>query len=74
MNYSERYAPEELEDFIEILGSESRFWIDSIIGPEMRRTATPLRMVHLEQAMAADDHLAALSAQKRLEMDEPSRG
>ena len=41
------------------------------IALEQRRAA---RMVHLEQVMANDDHLAALSAKARAEMPEPSRG
>ena len=36
--------------------------------------ASAARRVHLEQAMAADGRVAELAAQKRVEMDEPSRG
>jgi len=40
----------------------------------MVATAGPERMVHLEQPMANDGHLAALALKARAEMDEPSRG
>ena len=40
----------------------------------MVRTAGPSRMVHLEQRMANDGHLAELSRKAREEMAEPARG
>jgi hypothetical protein len=40
----------------------------------MIRTAGSERMVHLEQMLANDGHLAELSRRKRAEMAEPSRG
>ena len=40
----------------------------------MIRTAGPERMVHLEQMLANDGHLAELSRRKRAEMTERSRG
>ena len=74
MSFIERFAEHELDDLIGLISNESRFWCDSVIGPEMRRTASAARRVHLEQAMAADGRVAELAAQKRVEMDEPSRG
>ena len=64
------------------LGSDRRTrspWITSwIASTQIQRqllgAATEQRMVHLEQVMANDDHLAALSAKARAEMPEPSRG
>ena len=40
----------------------------------MRSTASPSRMRHLEQVMAHEGHLPALSAKARQEMAEPARG
>ena len=40
----------------------------------MVRTATPARMVHLEQRLANDDHLPEVVRKLREEMAEPSRG
>ena len=39
----------------------------------MVRTAGPERMVHLEQILANDGHLAELSRRQRAETTEPSR-
>ena len=65
---------DQIDEFVEVLKGESRFWIDSLIGPEMRKSASAERMVHLEQTMGADPVLTRLSAEKRQEMTEPSRG
>ena len=65
------------DDRIEILKKDmeglSRFWVERAYGEKMVTTASPRRMVHLEQLMANDGHLAALSAKLRAEMTEPSR-
>ena len=74
MNFCRRYPEDEIEEFIGVLSGESRFWCDSIIGPEMRRTASSRRWIHLEQAVRADPTMRKLSAQKRVAMAEPSRG
>ena len=46
----------------------------SIVGEAMVATASPARMIHLEQNLANDGHLKALAAKARSEMSEPSRG
>ena len=43
-----------------MLGDEARFFIDRIHGPAMIKTATPERMLHLEQVRENDTHLADL--------------
>lgn len=43
-------------------------------GDTMIETAGTGRMVHLEQRLANDGHLAALSRKARREMSEPARG
>jgi hypothetical protein len=40
----------------------------------MRATASPQRKIHLEQVMAHEGHLPALSAKARAESAEPARG
>jgi hypothetical protein len=52
----------------------ARFWAEQAYAPAMRDTASPQRMVHLEQCIANDGHLKALAQKARLEMAEPSRG
>ena len=51
-----------------------RFWVERNYGEAMMRTAGPSRMVHLEQRMANDGHMAELARKAREEMSEPSRG
>lgn len=52
----------------------ARFWIERAYGDKMMMTAGPGRMVHLQQLMANDGHLAALAAKARAQMPEPARG
>ena len=73
LNYQERYREEDLPALRDELAQEARFWHDSAYGDVMVRTASPARMVHLEQRLANDGHLAELSQKARQDMDEPSR-
>ena len=74
MNFCRRYPEERLGELRDKLGHEARFWIDRIHGEAMIRTAGPERMVHLEQVMENDTHLAELHRELRETMTEPSRG
>lgn len=74
INLCQRYEEADLQELRDYIGGASRFWIDRYYSETMMNTASPQRMIHLEQAMANDGHLADLSAQKRLEMKEPARG
>lgn len=74
MNCSERYPEDKIQQLRDTIADGARFWVERAYGDEMIRTATPERMVHLEQCMANDGHLAELSRQRRLVMAEPSRG
>lgn len=74
INLCERYQDEDLQKLRDYISSYDRFWLDRAYSETMMNTASPERMKHLEQVMANDGHLAALSAQKRLVMSEPSRG
>lgn len=74
INCAARYPDERLGELRDYIAGGARFWIDRAYGEKMIATASPARMVHLEQVMANDGHLAALSAKARQEMAEPSRG
>ena len=68
MNFCRRYPDDRLAEFRERIGKEARFWIERLYGEAMLRTATPERMVHLEQVLANDGHLAELSRTLRATM------
>lgn len=74
MNCSQRYPDNQLQDLRDQMAGGTRFWIERAYGEHMLATASPARMVHLEQSLANDGHLAELSRQRRLEMAEPARG
>ena len=74
MNFCCRYPEERLGELRERLGGEARFWIDRIHGEAMVRTAGPERMVHLQQVMENDTHLAKLAGKFKKTMSEPARG
>ena len=64
----------EIEDLERFIAGGARFWIDHTHSDIMRNTASPQRMVHLQQVMAHEGHLPALSAKARAEAVEPARG
>ncbi len=74
INLTQRYREEDLQELRDMIGGESRFWIERLHGEKMVRTAGPERMRHLEQILANDGHMAELARKKRAEMAEPSRG
>jgi ectoine hydroxylase-related dioxygenase (phytanoyl-CoA dioxygenase family) len=74
MNCCQRYPEDKLDNLREYLGHASRFWVERTYDDTIVRTASPARMVHLEQVMANDGHLAELSRQRRLADPEPARG
>ena len=67
-------TPEELEDLEKYIAGHARFWIDQMHSETMRATASPARMVHLQQVIEHEGHLPELSAKARLEMAESARG
>ncbi len=67
-------TPEEIADLENYVASHARFWLDQMHSDIMRQTASPARMVHLQQVMEHESHLPALSAKARVEMAESSRG
>ena len=68
-----RYADDELDILRANIGILSRFWIERAYGEAMINTASRERMVHLEQRLANDGHLAELTRSAKKEMDEPAR-
>ncbi len=74
INCCQRVAEEQIDLLKQDIAARARFWLDRNYGEKMVATASEGRMVHLEQIMANDGHLAELSAKARTEMAEPSRG
>ena len=74
MNCCQRYPESKLSDLRDYIGGGSRFFIERAYDNTIVRTANPERMVHLEQVLANDGHLAELSRKRRIEMSEPARG
>lgn len=74
LDVSQRYPEDRLDSLRSYIGTYARFFLERYYGDAMVRTASPERMRHLEQALANDGHLAALSRQERLVRPEPSRG
>jgi hypothetical protein len=64
----------EIEDLENFIAGAARFWVDHVHSDIMRSTASPQRMVYLEQVIAHEGHLPALSAKARAEAAEPARG
>ena len=74
INCTAHYADDEIPLLRNEVSALARFWIDSVYGEAMLRTATPDRMVHLAQALAQQDHLAEEVQKAKLTMKEPARG
>ncbi|MEE2832157.1 MAG: phytanoyl-CoA dioxygenase family protein [Candidatus Latescibacterota bacterium] len=74
INCCQRYPEADLPRFRDYISAHARFWSDRLYGETMMATAGAGRLVHLEQGMANDGHLAELAAKARVEMAEPSRG
>ena len=74
MNCCQRYPDSKLQELRDYMAGGARFWVERAYGENMIKTASPARMVHLEQNLANDGHLKALADKARLEMAEPSRG
>jgi hypothetical protein len=73
INLSPRYPEAKLPELRELIAAHARFWTESAYGPAMLATATPQRMVHLEQVLANQGHLPDLARRARESMAEPSR-
>jgi hypothetical protein len=74
MNFSERFRDEDIDLLRQDVAGLASFWSEKAYGGAMVETASPQRMVHLEQRLANADHLPELVAKAKAEMVEPSRG
>ena len=74
INCTARYAEADLPLLRNEVAGFARFWPDSLYGEAMLRTASPERMVHMQQGLSQADHLAAEVVKAKATMKEPSRG
>jgi len=74
INCTARYAPEEMPLLRNEVAAFARFWVDSVYGDAMLRSADPRRMAHLRQPLSQQEHLAEEVRKARASMAEPSRG
>lgn len=74
INCTARYTETEIPLLHNEVAAFARFWVDSVYGDAMLRTATPQRMIHLQQALDQQDHLAEEVRKAKLTMKEPARG
>lgn len=74
INCTARYTESEMPLLRNEVAAFARFWVDSVYGEAMLRTASPQRLVHLQQAIDQQDHLAEEVRKAKLTMKEPARG
>lgn len=74
INCTARYRDDELPLLHNEIAAFARFWVDSVYGAAMVRSAPPQRLVHLQQPLAQQGHLAEAVRQAKLTMKEPARG
>ena len=74
INVTAHYQPDDVHYLKDLISGAARFWIDSVYGERMLRTATPERMIHLQQSLDNQGHLPEEVRKARLTMSEPSRG
>jgi hypothetical protein len=74
INCTAHFAEADLPLLRNEISAFARFWVDSIYGEAMLRTASPQRRVHLAQALGQGDHLAAEVRKAKATMSEPARG
>ena len=74
INMQARQPEDDLEPVRKSVGNLSRHEMERAYGDVMLQTASPERMRHLEQRLANDGHLAALSAKVRAERQQAAGG
>jgi hypothetical protein len=74
INCTAHYQPDEIPLLKNEIAAFARFWVNSVYGDTMLQTATPQRLVHLEQPLSQQDHLAEEVRKAKLTMKEPARG
>jgi hypothetical protein len=74
LNLCQRYPDDRTHELRKYMSNWSRFWMTKGYEDFTLSTATPQRMRHLEQVLANDYELPALTQAARAKMPEPSRG
>ena len=74
INMQKRQPDDDLEPVRKSVGNLSRHLMERAYGDVMLQTASPARMRHLEQRLANDGHLPALSAKVRAERQQAAGG
>ena len=74
INCAQHHSDDQLPQLRDEISGAARFWIDSVYGDTMLRTAGPQRMRHLEQILANQGHLPEEVRKAKLRMKEPARG
>jgi len=74
INTTAHYQPEDIGYLKNIISGAARFWIESVYGERMLRSATPERMIHLRQSLDNQGHLPEEVRKAKLTMTEPARG
>ena len=74
MNFEQKYKTEDLGDLKNEISGMAASWVDKPYGEIMINTASPQRMVHLEQRLQNGGHLKDLVDTYKSKMNEPTRG
>ena len=74
INCTKRYAEDEIPLLRNEIGAFARFWVNSVYGDAMLRTASAERMVHLKQPLEYQSHLVDEVIKAKATMTEPARG
>jgi hypothetical protein len=74
INCTARYTEAEMPLLRNEIAAFARFWVDSVYSEAMVRSASPQRMVHLQQPLSQLSHLAEEVRKAKLTMKEPARG
>ncbi len=74
INAAAQYQPDDIVYLKNFISGAARFWIESVYGERMLRTATPERMIHLRQSLENQGHLPEEVRKAKLTMTEAARG
>lgn len=74
INCTAHYKDEEMPLLHNEIGAFARFWVDSVYGEAMVKSASPQRMIHLQQPLSQQAHLVEEVRKAKLTMKEPARG
>jgi hypothetical protein len=74
MNFERRYKSEDIENLKNDISGMAASWVEKPYGDIMIETASPQRMIHLEQRLQNGDHLKDLAKEFMTKMNEPTRG